>query len=168
MIKIVITGPESTGKTTLTQKLANHYQTAWIREYARIYIDNLHRPYTQEDLLSMAKGQLASEEIAKMKGQNLIICDTSLEVIKIWSEVKYQTCHPWILDKLQKQKVDLYLLCAPDIPWQHDPQRENPEDREWLFAIYQNELKGKNYAEIWGKEDKRLGTAIQAVDALLK
>lgn len=168
MIKIVITGPESTGKTTLAQGLGRHYQTDWLREYARIYIDNLHRPYEQEDLLIMAKGQLASEEAARMKGQNLIICDTSLEVIKIWSEVKYHACHPWILDKLQKQKVDVYLLCTPDIPWQPDPQRESPEDRERLFTIYQHELEDKNYIEIRGDETKRLSTAIQAVDTLLK
>ncbi len=167
MVKIVVTGPESTGKTTLAQQLAAHYQTAWVAEYARIYLNNLHHPYELADLLSIAKGQLASEEVARMKDQKLLICDTSLEVIKIWSQEKYQTCHPWILDQLQKQQIDLYLLCAPDIPWQPDPQRENPEDRHRLFTIYQHELE-KSHMEIRGDEDQRLSIAIQAVDSLLK
>lgn len=168
MRKIVITGPESTGKTTLAQALAKHYQADWVREYARIYIDNLSRPYQEEDLLTIAKGQLASEEVAKAKVNKLLICDTSLEVIKIWSEVKYSRCHPWILEKLRQQKVDLYLLCVPDIPWKYDPKRENPDDRDQLFLMYKAELKGKNYTEIQGERKERLQISTQAIDVLLK
>lgn len=168
MIKIVVTGPESTGKTTLAQALAQHYQTDWVREYARIYIDNLARPYQEEDLLSIAKGQLASQEVAKGKANDIMICDTSLEVIKIWSEVKYGHCHPWILEKFRQQTIDLYLLCAPDISWEHDTQRENPYDRDQLFSIYQQELKEKNYVEIRGQRTERLQKSIEAIDFLLK
>ncbi len=168
MKKVVITGPESTGKTTLAQALALHYQTYWVREYARIYMDHLHRPYEEADLLAIAKGQLASEEVAKAKASRLMICDTSLEVIKIWSEVRYNRCHPWILDKYQQQKVNLYLLCAPDIPWAPDPQRENPEDREALFKRYQQELKEKNCIEIGGNRQERKSIAISAIETLLK
>lgn len=165
-IRIVVTGPESTGKTTLAQALAQHYQAYYVKEYARIYLDNLNRPYEEQDLLNIAKGQLASEEAAKAK--KVLICDTSLEVIKIWSEVKYKRCHPWILEKYRQQKVDLYLLCAPDIPWEYDRQRENPDGRNKLFSIYKQELKEKNHAEIRGERAERLQTAIQAIDVLLK
>lgn len=166
MIKVVITGPESTGKTTLAQSVGEHYHLSWVAEYARIFLNQLNRPYEQADLLSIAKGQLASEKAAETKEQKLILCDTSLEVIKIWSEVKYQDCHPWILDSYAQQQVDLYLLCAPDIPWQPDPQREHPQERERLFAIYQRELAGTRHAEIRGSHEQRLATAIQAIGAL--
>ncbi len=165
--KIIITGPESTGKTTLAQGLSGHYQAFWVKEYARIYLDQLQRPYQEDDLLAIAKGQLASEQAAQTKADELLICDTSLEVIKIWSEVKYGRCHPWILEKLRQQKTDLYLLCTPDIPWACDPQRESPQDREALFTLYKQMLKDKNYVEIAGNKEKRIQTAIQAADALL-
>ncbi len=166
-LKVVITGPESTGKTTLAEALAGHYQTFWVKEYARIYLDQLQRPYQEDDLLAIAKGQLASEQAAQTKAGKLLICDTSLEVIKIWSEVKYKRCHPWILAQLRQQKTDLYLLCTPDMVWEYDPQRENPQDREALFTLYKQMLEGKNYVEIAGSKEKRIQAAIQAVDALL-
>lgn len=166
--KIVVTGPESTGKTTLAQSLAKHYATSWVREYARIYIDNLNQPYEEEDLLAIAKGQMASEAAAKAKMNRLLICDTSLEVIKIWSEVKYRRCHHWILEKFRQQQVDLYLLCAPDIMWTYDPQREHPDDRDQLFLKYKETLKERNYVEIRGEGEARFRIARQAIDALVK
>lgn len=133
---IVITGPESSGKTTLASQLANHFGTLWLPEYAREYIDKLNRPYAESDLLAIAKEQNEREQDLVLKSKDLLFLDTSLEVIKIWSEHKYGRCHPWILDQIQHQDHTLFLLCRPDIPWEYDPQREDPENREAIFELY--------------------------------
>ena len=133
--KIIITGPESSGKTTLCKQLSNNFNIPLTKEFARSYIDNLDRNYIIGDLLSIAKGQLKSEI-----GSQFL--DTDLITIKIWSEYKYGSCDNWILDQIEKQKTEkrFYLLCKPDIPWEPDKQRENPNDREILFKIYRQEL----------------------------
>ena len=133
--KIIVTGPESSGKTTLCQQLSNHFNIPFTKEFARSYIYNLDRNYIIGDLLSIAKEQLKSE-------LNSQLFDTDLITIKIWSEYKYGRCDNWILDQIEKQKTEkrFYLLCRPDIPWQPDKQRENPCDRETIFEIYKEEL----------------------------
>ena len=135
MPKTIITGPESSGKTTLCKALSKHFNLPFSKEYARGYLDELDRDYIIDDLLSIAKRQLESEI-------NSPFLDTDLITIKIWSEYKYGSCDNWILDQIEKQKTEkrIYLLCKPDIPWQADKQRENPNDREELFKIYKQEL----------------------------
>lgn len=166
---IVITGPESTGKTTLAAQLAGHFQSPWLPEYARGYIDNLNKPYAKSDLLEIAKGQVAAEKEVIKKAANVVFLDTSLEVIKIWSEVKYGHCHPWILQQIEKRKHHLYLLCQPDIPWQPDPQRENPEDRDQLFNLYLHELtkQNTNFVTISGSKNIRFTNAINYVESYI-
>lgn len=167
MQKIIITGPESTGKTTLAQQLAQHYQTVWVPEYARDYIDQLNRSYEEDDLLEIAKGQVNREdEIAVQHNPDLLICDTSLLVIKVWSQVKYQRCHPWILEQLNLRQTSLYLLAFPDIPWEPDPQREHPQQRELLFQLYQQELHQKPHIIVRGNHEQRLYTAVEAINRL--
>lgn len=166
-LKVIITGPEATGKSTLSQQLSEVFDEPWVPEYARDYIDQLGRPYQESDLLEITKGQVKREDEYAQRASQVYFCDTSLEVIKVWSEFKFKRCHPWIMAQLKKRKADLYLLCAPDIPWTYDPQRENPDDREELFEIYQQELSGKQLKEIWGDEEKRLQTATEAIQALL-
>ena len=135
MLKIIITGPESSGKTTLCKALSKHFNLPSQKEYARKYLDELERDYKKNDLMEIAKGQLKSE-------QNTQLLDTDLITIKIWSNYKYGSCDKWILDQLEKQKSEnrYYLLCKPDIPWESDQQRENPNDREEIFEIYKKEL----------------------------
>ena len=152
MLKIIATGPESSGKTTLCKALSKHFNLPFSKEYAREYLDALNRDYNQEDLLKIAKGQLKSE-------QNTQLLDTDLITIKIWSKYKYGSCDKWILEQIEKQKSEnrFYLLCKPDITWEADPLRENPTNRNELFKIYKKELeslghkyfiiKGENIAE---------------------
>ena len=147
MLKIIITGPESSGKTTLCKALSKHFNLPFSKEYAREYLEKLNRNYNQDDLLKIAKGQLKSE-------QNTQLLDTDLITIKIWSEYKYGSCDNWILDQIEKQKTEkrIYLLCKPDIPWQADKQRENPNDRDELFKILKQELEnlGHDYFIVEG------------------
>jgi len=167
MIKVVTTGPESSGKTTLAKALAEHYQVPWVPEYARGYISNLGRLYQEEDLLKIAQGQVAREDEAAKDKPDLLICDTSLIVIKIWSEYRYGRCHPWVLEQIEQRPVNLYLLCSPDIPWEPDPQRENPDDRDQLFHLYQQALKNKPTKIISGNRPERLAQAVSEIDHLL-
>jgi NadR type nicotinamide-nucleotide adenylyltransferase len=167
--KVAIIGPECTGKSELSQFLATHYKTEWVPEYARGYIDHLNRPYTQDDLLKIAHGQLRIEDEYAGSAQKVLICDTNLYVIKIWSEFKYGNCAEEILRQIQTRHYDLYLLTYVDIPWQEDPQREHPARREELYEIYQRELKGQDvpFVEIKGEREQRKAAAVQAIDSLL-
>jgi NadR type nicotinamide-nucleotide adenylyltransferase len=165
-LKIAITGPESTGKSMLAEQLAEHYHTLWVPEYAREYINNLDRPYNQEDILEIARGQIRSETLICRQTKELLICDTELIVTKIWSEVKYGNCDPWILNMLENHKYDLYLLCDIDLPWEEDPQREHPHEREYLFNLYKKELTGRAlpFFVISGFGKKRLKNAILVIE----
>lgn len=167
--RIAIVGPECTGKTTLAGALAEHYKTVWVPEFARSYLDALNRPYVQDDLLHIAHGQIKWEDEYALQANHLLICDTNLLVIKIWSEFKYGTCHPDITSEMTKRQYDLHLLTHPDVPWEDDPQREHPDKRELLFSIYKNEIIGLGvpFAEISGPPDKRLQKAVSAIDLLL-
>lgn len=170
MFKIVLTGPESSGKTTLAAQLAGHFNTAWVPEFARSYLNGLDRPYQQADLLEIARGQVALEEDFLKKANGLLFLDTSLEVIKIWSEFRFGSCHPWILEKCQQRRHNLYLLCHPDLPWEYDPQRENPHDREVLFEIYRKELMALavDFFVLDGQGQERFQNAVNAVGNFIK
>ena len=151
-LKIIVTGPESSGKTTLCKQLSTHFNIPFTKEFARHYINSLERGYTQNDLVSIAKGQLECEF-------NYDLLDTDLITIKIWSEYKYGSCDKWILTQIEKQKSEkrFYLLCKPDIAWQADNQRENPNNRMELFKIYKQELEslGHTYFIVEGEERVR-------------
>lgn len=166
--KIVVTGPESTGKSTLSKALAAHFGTVWVEEYARIYLEGLGRPYNQQDLLEIAKGQIAAEEtLSSLARNSLLICDTDLYVIKVWSEHRFNNCHDYILQEIATRKYDHYLLCAIDLPWEYDPQREYPdfEERKYFFDIYQDivQQSGVPWTLISGNMEERLGKSIHAI-----
>jgi NadR type nicotinamide-nucleotide adenylyltransferase len=169
LIKVAVTGPESTGKSTLACILANHYQTLWVPEYARDYLDKLNRPYTFNDVEKIAREQVALEDKLRSDAKNLLICDTELIVIKIWMEYKYHQVPDWIVSEIKNRKYDIYLLCNIDIPWEPDPQRENPGLREFFFNWFKKEvdaLKG-NCIIISGDQQHRTNAAINAIDILL-
>lgn len=172
--KIVVIGPESTGKSSLCAALAVHFGTVWVREYAREYLEEHGMGYHYDTLALIARGQLAleDEEAARLatRGGNLFI-DTDLYVIKVWSEYVFGRCEAWVLDEIVRRKYDAYLLCNTDLPWAEDPLREYPDPgvRERLFHIYKDLLINQTipWAEVSGVGEARLQTAIRAVEQLL-
>lgn len=167
--KIAVVGPESTGKSTLSAKLAAHYNTDWVREYAREYLNSINRPYNYNDLKYIAQGQLQEEDRKTAEAKEILICDTTMLVLKIWSEHTFKKCDPLILGALNERKYDLYLLCNIDLPWMPDPQREHPTKRKFFFDWYEKELKQRklNYVVISGKVGERLEAAVKAIDKIL-
>ncbi len=168
--KVCVIGPECTGKTDLSQFLAQHYKTPWVEEYARAYLNKLGRAYGQADLLKIAHGQLRMEDEWVYEAKNILICDTNLIVIKVWSEYKFGNCDPDILKKIAERKYDLYLLTNIDVPWADDPQREHPDKREHFMQIFRNELAktGVPVVEIFGDREARRKTAVEAIASTLK
>lgn len=163
--RIALIGPESTGKSTLAQKLAAKYNTAYVPEYARSYIAELQRPYTIEDILLIAQAQLKQEKKLLSQANSFLFIDTEFIVAKIWSEDVFKSCPPWIEKQIEKHKYDVYLLTYPDIPWVADPLRENENRRDYFFNLYVLELKahGLPYKIIRGTGDERMINAINAL-----
>ncbi|RNC87818.1 MAG: nicotinate-nucleotide adenylyltransferase [Winogradskyella sp.] len=174
-IKIVLFGPESTGKTTLSKQLAAHYNTLWVPEYAREYLqdkwDREQKTCEPKDLLPIALGQMKSENEFAQKVDSLLICDTDLLETKVYSETYYSgTCDP-ILDKhALLNTYDLYFLTYIDIPWEKDDLRDKPNEREAMFKAFENALKSNNrpYKVLKGRKEERLEKAIIEIDKLLK
>ncbi len=161
-MKIGIIGPESTAKSTLSQQLAEHFDGVYVPEYARTYIESLNHPYTYADVEAIAHKQI--DELRRSDATWLFY-DTELIITKVWFEHKYHRCPDFLLEALAVNPIDFYLLCAPDLPFEPDPLRENPHIRTYLFDWYERELQaqGKPYAIIRGEGQARLQCAIRAV-----
>lgn len=164
MKRIAITGPESSGKSTLTQALAEHLKANWCIEFAREYLEKRNGYYSQTDLDEIAKGQLALWN--DVDNETLLFCDTEMLVIKIWSEFKYGNCSSFIENAFREQQFDHYFLCRPDIPWEEDPLREHPEQREQLFDLYHKTLVENNlpFTIVEGDLPKRLDCCINVLE----
>lgn len=199
--RIVILGPESTGKSTLCEGLANHFSqsrpSGWVPEYAREYLETHGSNYQFNDLTTIARGQIESEQQAAQKLNLLSIpqktaaalqqthdphtpastllpvlfIDTDLYVMKVWSEFVYGQCDTWILDQIASRNYDGYLLCLPDLPWTFDVLREYPDQatRQTLFHIYKDLMINQStpWAEVSGQDEQRLAGAIASVNEFL-
>jgi NadR type nicotinamide-nucleotide adenylyltransferase len=165
-LRIALIGPESTAKSTLSEKLAKHYHTLWVPEYSRIYLKELKRNYTLDDILLIAKEQFKQEEELIKKANRFIFVDTELIVAKVWCEDVFKTCPEWISETLINHPYDFYLLTYPDLPWEEDPLRENPHRRTFFYDWYEQELKRMHaaYAVIKGSGEQRLQNAVQAIE----
>ncbi len=159
---LVLTGPESCGKSTLAQKLSEHFDAPLVQEASRDYLSN-QSSYQEADLLHIAKQQLEIEQAALSGAPDKLICDTDLLVIIIWSEVKYGRCDAWIINAFEQSQQAAstkrhYLLCDYHVPWQPDPLRENPDNRDELFELYLTKLNhyDLNYTIVKGDPDERL------------
>ena len=164
--KIAVIGPESTGKSESCQHLSYHYQTEWVPEFARFYLDRLDRPYEKNDLRAIAEGQLSWEDDKAEYANQYLFCDTNLIVIKIWSDHKYGSTDPWIENQIKERSYDFYLLNNIDIPWTPDPQREHPTMRKHFFNVYKDYLTQHNlpFAIVSGIEGDRKECAVQAIN----
>lgn len=168
MFKIAILGPESTGKSALAESLANHYEAPWVPEYAREYVEHLTIPYTYEDVCSIARKQIEQEkhyEAASFANEKYVFFDTELIITKVWLEHKYGVVPSFITKRLQVGYFDLYLLCAPDLPWEPDSVREHGNDREFFYHWYKKEIEntGKPYFVIEGLGNLRIENALKAL-----
>lgn len=174
-IKVVLFGPESTGKTTLSRHLARHYNSVWVPEYARDYLqdkwNNERKTCESKDLLPIAKGQMALENALAKKTDSVLICDTDLLETKVYSEAYYSgSCDP-ILDKYAIENTyNLYFLTYIDTPWEADDLRDKPNERERMFKAFETALKTYNrpYVLLKGSKSERLKTAVEHIDNLLK
>ncbi|MGF2413841.1 AAA family ATPase [Ferruginibacter sp.] len=184
--KVVILGPESTGKSTLCEQLAAHYNTMWVKEYAREYLLKNGTDYTFENLLTIAQGQVVGEQLivdswslterisTEQRTSNInqpIFIDTDMYVMKVWCEFVFEKCHHWILNRIVERKYDLYLLCNIDLPWVKDELREYPDlkSREELYHHYKDIMVNQNvpWVDISGGYEKRLQSAIAAIDKII-
>jgi NadR type nicotinamide-nucleotide adenylyltransferase len=161
--RIAITGPESTGKSSITKELAEHYNCRWVPEFARQYLNKTGNLYNYADILAIAKGQKELEDRLAKDASGYLFCDTELTVTKIWCEYKYGKVHPWITENHNKQNYSLYLLMDIDLPWQPDPLREHPEKRNELFHLYVTELQSRKwpYEIISGSGRERFNHAVE-------
>ncbi len=173
--KVVIIGPESTGKSYTTRFLANYYKGVFVEEYAREYLTVNGIEYGFKDLYPIAEGQIRNEEEgvkkAKEENKNLLFIDTDLYVIKVWSEFVFGKCDNQILSQIAERKYDLYLLCATDLPWVKDEMREYPdlETREILFRHYKDIMVQQSvpFTIVAGNYKERLQAAIEAVKSII-
>lgn len=166
--RIAIVGAESTGKTTLAQKLAERFKTSWTPEFARAYLDEKGSDCAIEDIDLIAKGQLRTEEERVREANKILFCDTDLMTTSIWSEYLFGECPAWIEEESRKQKYDLTLLMNIDIPWVEDWQRPAPHLRQHFFDWFEGELKKRerNYVLVSGDYEARFNQACREVEKL--
>ena len=170
IVRICITGPESTGKSELTKALSSHYGWPFVNEYAREYLNRQDGHYTFSDLETIGKGQL--QKIHQAEGQSqkpVIFLDTDLLTIWVWSDLKFHRSFDWLDQHLMPEAADLYLLCYPDLKWEPDPLREDPDQLKEIFDSYQSRLTqmGLNYQTVRGHREERLKCAVQHINRFL-
>tara|TARA_B100000780_G_scaffold116402_1_gene81589 strand:+ start:1022 stop:1627 length:606 start_codon:yes stop_codon:yes gene_type:complete len=174
LVKIVLFGPESTGKTTLSIQLAKHYNTVWVQEYARPYLQKVwnqeRRTCQQKDILPIAFGQIALENRLSKRADKVLICDTDLLETKVYSSSYYGGFVDPILEKAATENTyNLYLLTYIDTPWEADDLRDRPEQRLEMFEAFQKALDQHHrpYLLLKGDKESRLKKAVEAIDAIL-
>lgn len=164
--KISITGTESTGKTELAEKLATHYQTVLAPDYSRIYIEQLNRPYTEQDVLEIARTIIEEEKKIAASDGSLFFSDNDLINIKIWLQYYQWKAPLWLEEAIRTYPADLYLLCDIDLPWVADEQRANPHDRKALLEQFVAELNVRQlpYRLVTGHGAERFHNAVIELD----
>lgn len=167
MIRVAITGPESSGKTTLCRSLSEHLNVSFVPEFARSYLEKTNGEYDQPDLDKIAMGQL---ERVNSSNSEVVISDSDFSVLEIWSQYKYGSVSTSIQELVKQDLFDLHILCTPDIPWEEDSLRENPNNREQLFELYKDSLSnyGKNFIVVSGSHEGRFEKSLQSIGLLLK
>lgn len=174
-LKAVLYGPESTGKTTLAARLASHFDTVWVEEYMRVYLqdkwDKFKMVCEPVDLLKIAAGQIHRENELAKKANRVLFCDTDLLELKVYSEAYYQGyCDPLLLKHALNNVYDIYFLTNIDTPWVPDDLRDKPHDREGMFQKFKSslQLNNKPFIILSGDENERFELAVSAINELLK
>jgi len=166
MFKIAVIGPESTGKTELSQRLADYFGGKWIPEYAREYVENLGRKYSFDDVCEIAKKQIEEQNIYEnVQTEGFVFFDTDLIITKIWFEYCFHSVPDFVIAQLNKSYFDMYLLCDYDLDWIPDKVREHGDDRNYFFELYKAEIEklAKPFAVISGRNESRNENAVRAV-----
>lgn len=170
LLKIGVVGAESTGKSELCEKMAAHFNTLWVPEYAREYFNhsNIYK-YSLQDLESILEQQLTWETEYSLKANKLLFCDTTAITLKIWAELEFSTCPQTIEQAVQHQNYDFYLICNNDIDWQEDPQRLNKFSRELIFEKNKQEVETSKipFLVVSGRGTERVKKTIQALTQFL-
>lgn len=167
--RIVITGPESTGKTALAQALSEKWDALWIPEYARQYVEHLDHPYDFDDVVAIAQHQIEEEAAYGLQagaGHGILFFDTWLILTKVWLDLVFGRCPEWITDHIRSSKIDLFLVCDTDLPWVADAVRENGgEKRVQLLKIYCDEIRsfGFQFEIISGFGPSRMENAMKTL-----
>jgi NadR type nicotinamide-nucleotide adenylyltransferase len=165
--RILILGPESTGKSTLAADLAAHFREPWVPEFAREYLEKLNRAYDFKDLSVIAKGQIELEDELAQNAKKFLFVDTDLRVIKVWSEHKFDTVAGWILEEIERRTYSKILITDVDLPWEADPLREHPElgMRKYFLDKYLDlaSKSGFPFQLISGERTIRLETSINFI-----
>lgn len=171
MIDIAISGPESSGKTALAIRLAVHYKTFYVPEFARTYLELSQQRYSRADMRAIIRGQLNwwRGDDLRLPADALRFWDGDPSILRVWEHERFDLQSEAIEVFLKDSPPQLTLLCAPDLPWQYDPLRENPEDRQRLYDRYQTQLETWSlpYRTIKGQSDERTLSAIEAIDQWL-
>lgn len=165
-IRIVLSGPESTAKSTLAKEISDYFKGQFIPEYAREYIQTLTRPYSYDDVLHIAQKQIEELKLAEKLEVPCLIYDTGLIITKIWFQLKYNKVPDFIDQALKMYPADYYLLCYPDIEWVPDPLRENKDARPELFNRYKDEIERLRvpYSIVRGKGADRFKNAVSSLE----
>ncbi len=173
MYKIAVIGPESTGKSNLSEHLANHYNCLWVPEFAREYCANLNRDCDMQDELNIFYGQLNSERAifkeSLKANHKLLICDTTIVTVKVWTEHVFKNTPDVVNREFNHRHYDLYLLTNNDLPWEDDPLRNFPNQREYFYDWYLRLLEENNlnFRIVSGVNKERFQNAIDIVDQFL-
>ena len=173
MKRVVVTGSESTGKTTLAADLARRFGTVWVPEYARAYLDEkaamTGRPLDETDVEPIARGQIAAEDRGAAMAKAMMILDTDLVSTTVYARHYYGACPAWIEQAARDRRADLYLLCDIDVPWVADPARDLPHARAHMHALFASALEalGVPYVTIRGSWSDRIAAAVEAVTTVV-
>ena len=167
--RVVLTGSESTGKTELARRLADHYGVAVVPEFVRQYAEKKHAPIEFSDHGAIAQGQMALEDAAIERGGTLIVQDTDLLSTAVYCDHYYHRVPPWIVEEARRRRPDLYLLLDIDVPWVPDPVRDRGDRREEMHELFERGVRksGARYVVVRGGWEERFRQAVAAIDALL-
>lgn len=167
--RVVLTGTESTGKTTLAAEVAEHFECPWVPEYVRAYADRKSAPLVYEDVEPIARGQIEATDAVLRQSPRLLIQDTDLVSTMVYSRYYYGRCPAWVEGAARARRADLYLLLHPDVAWQPDPQRDLGGGRDAMHALFTAALHalGARTIDVRGSWDERRANAVGAIESLL-